>query len=57
MGAKLFIGTPEMLLFIKIFVCTMKKCMVSIATINTIFEHGHVHKKFVIYPLLFILDH
>ena len=29
------------------FVCTMKKCMVSIATINTI----------IIYPLLFILDH
>ena len=31
------------------FVCTMKKCMVSIATINTIFEHGHVHTKLVIY--------
>ena len=39
------------------FVCTMKKCMVSIATINTIFEHGHVHTKLVMYPLLFILDH
>ena len=39
------------------YVCTMKKCMVSIATINMIFEHGHVHTKLVIYPLLFILDY
>ena len=34
------------------FVCTMKKCMVSIATINTIFEHGHIigYISAIIYP-------
>ena len=58
MGAKSFIGTPEMFFVHRDkFVCTMKRCMVSIATINTIFEHGHVHTKLVICPLSFFLDH
>ena len=60
MGAKSFIGTPEMQ---RIFVlkdklnCTMKKCMVSMATINAILEHGGVHRKLTISLLLLILDH
>ena len=60
MGAKSFIGTPEMQ---RIFVlkdklnCTMKKCMVSMATINTILKHGGGHRKLIISQLLLILDH
>ena len=58
-GAKSFIGTPEMqrifVLKDKLF-CTMKECMVSMATINVILEHGGVHIKLVISPLLPILD-
>ena len=60
MGAKSFIGTPEMQ---RIFVlkdnlnCTMKKCMVSMATVNAILEHGGVHTKLTISPLLLFLDH
>ena len=38
-------------------VCAMKKCMVSMATVNMILEHRGVHTKLVIYPLLLILDH
>ena len=58
MGAKSFIGTPEMQ---RIFVlkdklnCTMKKCMVSMATINTILKHGGGHRKLTISQLLLIL--
>ena len=49
MGAKSFIGTPEMQ---RIFVlnCTMKKCMVSMATINAILEQRGVHTKLTISP-------
>ena len=43
MGAKSIIGTPEMQrIFVikdKLF-CTKEKCMVSMATVNTILEHG-----------------
>ena len=55
MGAKTFIGTPEMQ---RIFVfkdklnCTMKKCIVSMATVNTIFEHGYVQTKLTIDAVL-----
>ena len=59
-GAKLFIGTPEMQrIFVvkdKLF-CSMKKCMVSMATINIILEHGGTHAKLDISPLLLILEH
>ena len=60
MGVKSFIGTPEMQ---KKFVlkdklnCTMKKCLVSMATVKAILEHGGVHRKLTISPLLVILDH
>ena len=60
MGAKSFIGTPEMQ---RIFVlkdklnCTMKKSIVSMATVKPILEHGGVHRKLTISPLLLILDH
>ena len=60
MGAKSFIGTPEMQ---RIFVlkdklnCTMKKCMVSMATINMILENGGGHRKLTISQLFLILDH
>ena len=60
MGAKSFIGTPEMQ---RIFVlkdklnCTIKKCMVSMATINTFLKHGGGHRKLIISRLLLILDH
>ena len=60
MGAKSFIGTPEMQ---RIFVlkdklnCTMKKSMVSMATVKPILGHGGVHRKLTISPLLLILDH
>ena len=39
-------------------VCTMKKKrrMVSMATVNIIFEHGGVHGKLSMSPLLLILD-
>ena len=59
-GAKSFIGTPEMqTIFVvkdKLF-CSMKKCMVSMATISMILDHGGVHTRLVIFPLLLILDH
>ena len=48
MGAKSFIGTPEMQ---RIFVlkdklnCTLKKSMVSMVTVKPILEHGGVHRK------------
>ena len=35
----------------------MKKCMVSMATVNMSLEHGGVHTQLVISPLLLILDH
>ena len=60
MGAKSFIGTPEMQRIFVLkenLVCTMKKCMVSMATINVVLEHGGVHTKLVISPILLILDH
>ena len=59
-GAKSFIGTPEMQ---RIFVpkdklnCTMKNCMVSMATVKAILEYEGVHRKLIISPLLLILDH
>ena len=60
MGAKSFIGTPEMqIIFVlkdKLF-CTMQKYMVSMATVNVILEHGVVHTKLVMSPLLLILNH
>ena len=41
MGAKSFIGTQEtQRQKIQKLVCTMKKCMVSMATVNVILEHG-----------------
>ena len=43
MGAKSFIGTPEvqrMFVLKDELVCTMKKCMVSMATVDVILEHG-----------------
>ena len=60
MGAKSFIVTQEMK---RMFVlkeklaCTMRKCMVSMATVNVILKYGGVHTKLVISPLLLILDH
>ena len=60
MGAKSFIGTTEMQ---RSFVlkdklsCTMKKQrMVSLATVNVILEHGAVHTKLLMSPLLLILE-
>ena len=38
-------------------VFTMKKCMVFMAFVNMILEHGGVHTKLVIYPLLLTPDH
>ena len=39
-------------------VCTMEKTrIVSMATVNIILEHGGVHAKLVMSPLLLILDH
>ena len=35
----------------------MKKYMVSMAMVNVILEHGCVHTKLVISPLLLTLDH
>ena len=58
MGAKSFIGTSEMqrtFVFKDLFFCTMKTRMVSMATVNVIFEHGGVHTRLVIFPLLLIL--
>ena len=58
MGAKSFIGTPEMQRIFVLkekLVCTMRKCMVSMATVNVILEHGGVHAKLVISPLLLTL--
>ena len=63
MGAKSFIGTPEMQIIFVLkdnLFCTMKKekCMVSMATVNVILEHGGVHTNLLRYPLLLIiLDH
>ena len=37
--------------------CTMKKCMVSMATIYTILEHGVGHRILPISQLLLILNH
>ena len=63
MGAKSFIGSPEMqrnfVLKDKLF-CTMKKCMVSMATVNVILEHVDVYKighiSAVTYPRPLILQ-
>ena len=60
MGAKSFIGTLEMQRFFvpkEKLVCTLKKCIVSMATINAVLEHGGVHTKLIITPLLLILDY
>ena len=40
-------------------VCTMKKKkrMVSMATVNIILEHGDVHAKLSMSPILLVLDH
>ena len=59
-GAKLFIGTLEMQIT---FVpkdklnCYMKKCTVSMATVNVILNNGGVHTKLTISPVLRILDY
>ena len=53
MGAKSFIGTPEMRRFFVIndkLVCTMEKCTVSMAIVNVIIEHGGVHISAVTHP-------
>ena len=60
MGVKSFIGIPEMqriFVFKDKLVFTMKKCTVSMATVNMILEQGGVHTKLVIYLLLLTLDH
>ena len=52
MGAKSFTGTPEMQRIFVLkekLVCTMKKCMVSMATVNVVLEHGGVHTKYWLY--------
>ena len=54
MGAKSFIGIPKMQRMFGLkdkLVCTMKKCMVSMATVDVILEHGDVHTKLVSRPL------
>ena len=59
MGAKSFIGTQEMQRFFVLkdeLNCTLKKCMVSMTTVDVILEHGGVHTKIIISPLLRILD-
>ena len=57
----LFFGTLEMqrrFVLKDKLVCTMKKKrIVSMATVNIILEHGGVHAKLVMSPLLLILDH
>ena len=59
MGSRSLIGTLEMVricvLKDKLF-CTMKKCMVSMATVNMILEHG-VYIQNWSSSLLHILDH
>ena len=60
MGAKSLTGTPEMQ--IKNVPkdehkCTMKKCTVSMATVNVILEDGGIPTKLIISPLLLILDY
>ena len=35
----------------------MKKCTVSMATVNVILEDGGIHTKLIISPLLLILDY
>ena len=60
MGAKSFIGTPEMQRIVVLkdkLICTMNKFMVSMAFVNMILEHGGEHTKLLISPLLRILDH
>ena len=60
MGAKSFIGTLEMQIM---FVpkdklnCTMRKCTVSMATVNVILEDGDVHTNLTISRLLLMLDY
>ena len=60
MGAKSFIGIIKMQ---KMFVlkdklnCTLKQCMVSMATVNAILEDGGIHTKLFISPLLLILNY
>ena len=59
MGAKLFIGGPEMLnegVFNKHLVWAMCKCVVSMATLSG-FENGGMPTKILISPLLLILDY
>ena len=60
--AALFFGTLEMqrrFVLKDKLVCTMKKKkrIVFMATVNIILEHGGVHAKLVMSPLLLILDH
>ena len=60
MGAKSFTGTPEMQkknVPTDKLKCIMKKCTVSMATVNVILEDGGIHKKLIISPVLLILDY
>ena len=60
MGAKSFTGTTKMKKKIVLkdkLNCTLKKCMVSMATVNAIFEDGGNHTKLIVSPLLLILDY
>ena len=60
MGAKSFIGTPEMQRNVVLNdkrVYIMQELMVSMSTVNGLLEHGGVHTKLVRYTLLLILDH
>ena len=44
MGAKSFIGTPEMKDKLN---CTLKKYTVSMATVNVILQEGGIHSKLI----------
>ena len=58
MGAKSFIGTPKLQILFVIkdkLVCTIKKCIVSKATVKVILEHGGCkykigHISTIVYP-------
>ena len=58
--AKRFAKIPEMqrnFVLKDKLVFTMKQCMVSMAFVYMFLEHGGVHTKLVIYPLLLTPDH
>ena len=59
MGAKLLTGTPEMKKNVPKdkLKCIMKKCTVSMATVNVILEDGGKRTKLIMSPLFLILDY